>query len=130
MRLLRIAFVPLALLAACSSEHTSGDSAIDSAAADTQQDSPYEGDVAVCRCSESALIQAPSVATNVSADTCTVAQNGGGLYYSAETKTGDPCVASFTFEDGGVATVHLTFTNPVGCCSGHFLLLFSGIEWQ
>jgi hypothetical protein len=130
MRLLRIAFVPLALLASCSSEHTSADAATDSASADTQQDSASVFDVAVCRCSESALIQTPSVATSVSADTCIVAQNGDGPYYSAETKTGDPCVASFTFEDGGVATVHLTFTRPVGCCSSQILLLFSGISWQ
>jgi hypothetical protein len=36
----------------------------------------------------------------------------------------------FTFADGGVATAHLTFERSAGCCSGKFLLLFSGIVWQ
>jgi hypothetical protein len=130
MRLLRIALVTLALVASCSSGHSSVEATMDAASADTQQESPSAGDDLVCRCGESALIMAPSVATNVSADTCTVSQNGDGPYYSAKTTTGDPCIATFSFADGGVATVHLTFERPVGCCSGRFMLLFSGIVWQ
>ena len=135
MRLPRIALVTLALLASCSERSLeatthAADAAADAALADAQQESASAGDGLVCRCGESALIMAPSVATNVSADTCTVAQNGDGPYYSAKTTTGDPCTATFTFADGGVATAHLTFTRPVGCCSGRFFLLFSGISWQ
>src|SRR5947207_798522 len=130
MRLLRIALVNLALLASCSSEHSSVDGTTDASSADTQQESASADDVLACRCVESALIKAPSVATNVSADTCIVVQNGDSPYYSAETTTGAPCIATFTVEDGGMATVDLTFTRPVGCCSGHLLLLFSGISWQ
>jgi hypothetical protein len=130
MRLLGIALVIMALVSSCSSEHSSADATTDVASADTQRESASAGDVFVCRCGEAAVIQAPSIATNVSADTCTVTHNGDGPNYSAETTTGASCVATFTFADGGTATVDLTFTRPVGCCSGQFLLLFSGIRWQ
>jgi hypothetical protein len=129
MRLLKIALATLAFVASCSSSEHSVDPT-DASRVDTQQESAPAGDVLVCRCPESAGITTPSVATNVSADTCTIAQNGDGPYYSARTTTGAPCMATFTFADGGVATVDLTFTRPVGCCSGLFLLLFSGISWQ
>jgi hypothetical protein len=129
MRLLKIALVTLAFVASCSSSEHSVDPT-DASPVDTQQESAPAGDVLGCRCGESAVITTPSVAKNVSADTCTIAQNGDGPYYSAQTTTGAPCMATFTFADGGVVTVDLTFTRPVGCCSGHFLLLFSGISWQ
>jgi hypothetical protein len=103
---------------------------IDARSEDTQQDSASAGDVPLCRCGIPAVIMVPTVATAVSADTCVVSQNGDGPNYSAETTTGAPCVATFTFADGGMATVDLTFTRPVGCCGGRFVLLFSGIVWQ
>lgn len=130
MRPPRIALVALALVAPGSCEHSSVEATTDAASADTQQESASADDVLVCRCGESAAIKAPSMATSVSADTCTVTQNGDGPYYSAKTTTGDPCIATFTFADGGMATVDLTFTRPVGCCSGRFFLLFSGISWR
>jgi len=97
--------------------------------ADAQQESASAATDVVCRCPESATIMTSSVATNVSADTCTVVQNGNGPAYSAKTTTGDPCVATFTFADGGTATAHLTFT-PLDECCGGYLLKFSGISWQ
>lgn len=130
MRLLRIELVTLAVVASCSSGHSSVDATMDAAPADTQQEGASAGDDLVCRCPESASILTPSVATSVSADTCTVAQNGDGPFYSAKTTTGAPCIATFTFGDGGTATADLTFTRPVGCCGGLFLLLFSGISWR
>lgn len=129
MRLVRIALVTIALVASCSGGHSSADATMD-APADSQQDSAPAGDDLVCRCGESARIQTPSIATSVSADTCIVDQSGDGPYYSATTTTGDPCTATFTFADGGMATAQLTFVRPVGCCGGRFTLLFSGIVWQ
>ena len=96
MRLLRIALFNLALVASCSSEHSSIGATTDAATADTQQESASAGDGHVCRCPEAAVITTPSVATNVSADTCTVVQNGDGPNYSAKTTTGAPCIATFT----------------------------------
>jgi hypothetical protein len=124
---LRITLVTLVLVTSCSG-NSSVDAMVDADQTDASQDSSSAGDDHVCRCGESALIMPPSVATSVSADTCTVVQNGPG--YSAMTTTGDPCIATFTFADGGTATVDLTFTRPVGCCSGHLVLLTPGISWR
>ncbi|HEX4403488.1 MAG TPA: hypothetical protein VH560_01590 [Polyangia bacterium] len=120
----------LTLVASCSSAHTSADAATDAPPADASQESASTSDVVVCRCPDSAVITAPAIATNVSGDTCTVTQNGYGPHYSAQTTTGAPCIATFTFGDGGTATLDLTFTRPVGCCGGQFFLFFSGISWQ
>jgi hypothetical protein len=106
------------------------DSTMDAAPVDAPQETSSVSDGHVCRCPSSVPIMAPAIATNVSADTCTVVQNGDGPYYSATTTTGDPCVATFTFGDGGMATADLTFTRPVGCCSALLLLLTSGISWR
>ena len=93
MRLLTIALVTLASVASCSSSKPSADAA-DASPADAQQESASPGDVLHCSCGASAVITAPSVATEVSADTCTVTQNGDGPHYSAQTTTGAPCAST------------------------------------